>query len=120
VGSEDLALEFGPLTVPLHADPRGVVRVGGTRVTLDTLVGTYEQGRSAEQIAESFPTLDLADIHAVLSFYLRNREDVEAYLREQERQAADVRRRYEAEFGTQDGLRERLLERLAQRERAGA
>ena len=89
-------------------------------MTLDTIVGSYEQGESPEQIAASFPTLELADIHAVLSFYLRHREDVEAYLREQERQAAEIRRRYEAEFGAQDGLHERLLERRAQRERTGA
>jgi hypothetical protein len=51
-----------------------------------------------------------------LSYYLRHKVEVDAYLQEQDRKAAEMRRMWEAEFGTQEGLREHLLERLAQRE----
>ena len=47
---------------PIRMDSDGVLRVGGTRVTLDTVVGAYRMGRSAEEILESYPSLHLADI----------------------------------------------------------
>ena len=113
-----MSLDFTPEPVPLKFDSDGTVRVGGTRVTLETLIGIYKQGVSAEELAEDFPTVALADIHATLSYYLRHKDVVEAYLGEKKRRAAEFRQKYEAEFGTQEGLRERLLERLAQRERS--
>ncbi|MBA2450877.1 MAG: DUF433 domain-containing protein [Chloroflexi bacterium] len=39
--------------VPLSVDAHGRVRVGGTRVTLDTVIGLFRHGRSPEWIAES-------------------------------------------------------------------
>ena len=113
-----MTLEFAPEPVPLKYDAHGTVRVGGTRVTLETIVGIYKQGASAEELAQDFPTVPLADIHATLSYYLRHQADVDDYMREVDRRAAEFRSRYEAEFGTQEGLRERLLERLAKREHA--
>ena len=41
--------------MPIHTDANGVVRVAGTRVTLDTLVGAFETGATAEEIASSTP-----------------------------------------------------------------
>ena len=64
----------------LSRDPDDVIRVGGTRVTLDTVVGAYRDGASAEEIARRYPSLDLADIHAVIGHYLHHRTQVEAYL----------------------------------------
>ncbi len=95
--------------LPLNADPQGVVRVSGTRVTLDTLVGFYRQGYSAEQLHASFPTVPLADVHAVVAYYLRHREAVEAYLAEWARRTEVFRRECEAR---QVGLKERLERRL--------
>ena len=43
--------------LPMTMDRHGTVRVSGTRVTLDTLVGFYQQGNTAEQLHESFPTV---------------------------------------------------------------
>src|SRR5262249_26833509 len=96
----------------------GNVRVSGTRVTLDTIIGFYQQGFGAEELADDFPTVPLADIHATLSYYFRHKAEVDAYLEEQDRKAAEMRHKWEARFGTQDGLKERLLARLAERERA--
>ena len=86
------------------------MRVGGTRVTLDTVVGAYLDGATAEDIVDRFPTLDLADVYAALSYYLRYRADVDAYLREQERDAAVIRARIEA-YSPQGDIRARLLAR---------
>jgi uncharacterized protein (DUF433 family) len=58
--------------VPLSQDASGVVRVGGTRVTLATVIYAWQQGHSAEEILEQFPSLQLSDIHAVLVWVLRH------------------------------------------------
>lgn len=39
-----MSLEIRAEPVPLKVDPYGVVRVGGTRVTLDTIVYAFRQG----------------------------------------------------------------------------
>jgi hypothetical protein len=49
-----MTLEFAPGPVPLKFDADGNVRVSGTRVTLDTIIGFYEQGFGAEELAEDF------------------------------------------------------------------
>ena len=103
-------------SVPLHTDKDGVIRVGPTRVTLDTVIGAYKGGADAEEIAWQYPTLDLADVHMVISHYLRHREEVEAYLAEGQRHAEEVRRLIESEMDPH-GIRDRLLARKAKRER---
>ncbi len=77
---------------PLQWDQAGVIRVGGTRVTLDTVVGAWDDGASAEEIVQRYDALALADVHAVLSYYLRHREDVQAYLDRRRQEAEEVRR----------------------------
>ena len=41
----------------------------------------FAEGATAEEIAQQHPTLALADIYAVLSYYLRRREEADAYCR---------------------------------------
>lgn len=96
--------------VPLIEDADGVIRVGGTRVTLDSVIVAYENGSIAEEILLSYPSLHLADIYAVISYYLRHRVEVKAYLAQEAARDAQTRREIEAEFNLAD-LRERLLGR---------
>ena len=42
--------------VPLRTDDHGVIRVGKTRVPLDTVVFAFNQGASPEEIVMSYPT----------------------------------------------------------------
>jgi uncharacterized protein (DUF433 family) len=96
--------------IPLQTTADGVIRVGGTRVTLDTVVAAFETGATAEEIAQQYPSLTLGDVYAVLTYYLRHRADVDAYIARGEAQGAAIRR--EAERGSdRAGLRERLLAR---------
>lgn len=95
---------------PVQMDEDDVLRVGKTRVTLDTIVAAFHEGVSAEEIAQQYPSLPLSDIYAAIGYYLQNRRQVEAYLSERKRQAEEVRNVNEAKFNTQ-GLRERLLAR---------
>jgi uncharacterized protein (DUF433 family) len=98
---------------PIQIDGDGVMRVGGTRVTLDTVVGAYQRRRSAEEILESYPSLQLADIHAVISYYLRHRNEVDEYLERRRQQAEEVRRENEARWPS-EGFWEELQARKAQ------
>ena len=108
VNDSTLTIEVAP--VPLEVDADGVVRVGGTRVTLDTIVDAFQDGATAEEIVYQFPSLDLADVYSVISFYLQRQSDVEAYLRRRQQQRDKVRDQNEARFDPR-GIRDRLLAR---------
>lgn len=75
---------------PLRADSAGVMRVGQTRVTLDTVVYAFNEGSTAEEIVSRYPALQLSDVYAVISYYLRHQEAVHAYLDEQASAVADT------------------------------
>jgi len=49
--------------VPIHTDADGVVRVAGTRVTLDTIVAAFDAGATAEEIAQQYSSISLADVY---------------------------------------------------------
>ncbi|HEV8638345.1 MAG TPA: DUF433 domain-containing protein [Chloroflexota bacterium] len=115
-----MMLEIAPVPVPLRVDEHGVVRVGNTRVTLDSVIGRFLDGATPEQIVQSYTTLKLADVYAVIAYYLRNREEVDAYLQEEQRQAEAARAEYEKRFPPDPDLRRKLLERLAERADAAA
>lgn len=96
--------------VPVHTDADGVIRVGGTRVTLDTLVAAFDAGATAEEIAQQYPSVVLADIYSVIAYYLRHGSDIRAYISERQRQAAQVREQNERRFDA-SGIRARLQAR---------
>lgn len=103
--------------VPIEVDDTGTARVGGTRLTLDTVVARYDLGDSPEQLAKSFPPLSVADAYAVITYVLRHRPEVDEYLRRREEQAERVRAMIGAHQGPQTGLKERLLARREQMRR---
>ena len=96
--------------VPIHTDADGVVRVAGTRVTLDTIVGAFDAGATAEEIAQQYSSVPLADVYSVITYYLRHKSDVCAYLTQRGAEAGRVREEVERRFPS-EGLRERLLAR---------
>jgi uncharacterized protein (DUF433 family) len=71
---------FDTVSAPLARDDHGVIRVGGTRVSLESVVTAFDLGASAEEIGESFPSLDLAAIYAALAYVLSHRDSVDAYV----------------------------------------
>ncbi len=100
--------------VPLDTDADGVVRIAGTRVTLDTLVAAFREGVTAETFAEQYPSLRLADVYTALGYYLRHQAEVEAYLQGRRRLAAQARQENETRFPP-EGVRDRLLARRGAR-----
>jgi uncharacterized protein (DUF433 family) len=65
----------------------GAYRIGGTRVSLDSLVYLFREGTSAESMVESYPALTLEQVHGALAFYLANQKEIDAYLVEGQRGA---------------------------------
>ncbi len=101
---------MNPKPPPVQFDEDGVVRVGGTRVTLDTVVSSYLEGASADEIVLRYDSLRLADVHAVISYYLENCPEVDAYLEQRRQEAEEWRREVETRT-PQAGIRERLVAR---------
>lgn len=103
---------------PLRVDEGGAVRVGNSRISLDLVVEQYENGMTPEDMVRAYNTLALADVYAVIAYYLRHRDEVRAYLKWRGEEAADLRAKIEAERPRVS--REELLERRAAREGVNA
>jgi uncharacterized protein (DUF433 family) len=52
----------------------------GTRISLDSVVYTFERGNSPEAIQQEFPLLRLPEIHGAIAFYLDHRAAIRDYL----------------------------------------
>ena len=105
-----MSLVLNVNALPLHSDADGVIRVGNTRVTLDSVVAAFIEGATAEEIAQQYPVLNLADIYQVIAYYLYHRVEVEAYLQARQVQADAVRQQTESRLDP-TGVRDRLLAR---------
>jgi uncharacterized protein (DUF433 family) len=92
---------------PLHQDARGVIRVGQTRVTFESVIGLFDEGATAEEIALRFEALDLHDVYATLGYYLGHRQQMQTYLDRQRQRSLAGRREAESRSPTAQ-IRERL------------
>src|SRR5438477_7759426 len=106
--------------VPLDQDETGAIRVGKTRVLLELVIEAYLDGATPETIVQWFESLRLADVYAVISYYLNHSEEVKDYLRQREEMAAEVRRKIEASQPQRPHFREELLARRARQENGDA
>jgi len=102
-----MTLEISAKPVPVSLDGDGVARVGGTRVTLDTVVDAFKRGATAEEIAQQYPTVELSDVYSVLGYYLDQRKEIEAYLGERSAKSEAIRSEIESRFDP-DGIRDQL------------
>ena len=82
----------------------GVYRVGGTRVSLDSLVYAFLEGHTAESIQQSFPSLTLEQVYGAITYSLAHREGIDTSLQE-----------HAAAFETRKETLRRSHPRLAQR-----
>jgi uncharacterized protein (DUF433 family) len=94
----------------IRIDGGGAVRVGNTRLTLVILVQAFRSGLSPEQIAEQFNMSSLADVYSAIGYYLRHQDEIDAFVREAEQYADELKRKIEAGYD-RDEFRERLLAR---------
>lgn len=96
--------------VPLRMDGQGVLHIGDTRVTLETVMQAYFEGASPEEIALRYDSLNLADIHATLAYYLRRKTELDEYLNARQLQSQQTRKLVEERQGLQN-IRDRLVTR---------
>lgn len=96
--------------IKLTRTPAGVLRIGDTRVSLDSVIIAFNQGSVPEQIVYDYDSLTLSEVYAAISYYLQHREEVDSYLAERAKQEAELLDANEARF-SHKGLREKLLAR---------
>jgi uncharacterized protein (DUF433 family) len=108
-----MVLSQVPVPFPLLETGDGAVLVGGTRVTLDSVVASYRSGATAEEIVQQYPALDLADVHLTIGYFLRHESEVDAYLQRRREEAETIRQEVERR-SPQQGIRARLLARRKQ------
>ena len=105
-----MSLPIQPELPPLQLDAHGVCRVAGTRVSLDTLVSAFRLGATPEEIHQDYPSVTLADVYATVSYYLKHRPEVDAYLEEIAKRAGEIRREMQSRFPMTE-MRGRLVAR---------
>jgi uncharacterized protein (DUF433 family) len=115
-----MSLPIQPAVVPLRTDDNGVVRIGASQVLLDVVVREFNNGATPEEMVQGYPTLDLADVYAVIAYYLRHKQEVDAYLQGRREEAQKLRQEIEAKQPNRAELRAKLLARKAQMELAHA
>ena len=96
--------------IPLVADADGVMRVRGTRVTMETILSAFDEGATAEEIAQQYPSISLADVYQVIGYYLRHSSELEPYLAGRREDMRETRRLNESRWPPA-GIRDRLLSR---------
>jgi uncharacterized protein (DUF433 family) len=55
-------------------------RITNSRVSLDSVVHAYWEGKSPEAIAEDFSTLTSEQVYGAIAFYLHNKPEIDQYL----------------------------------------
>lgn len=103
-----LAITTQPIPLTTGAD--GVVRVAGTRIPLDSVIASFRDGATPETIVQQYPTLALANVYAVITYYLNHQDEVHTYLEQREQEAIKIRRENESRYDP-NGIRDRLLAR---------
>jgi uncharacterized protein (DUF433 family) len=68
----------------VRVDEHGVLRVGNSRVMLDSIVAAFDEGHSAETIRQQYPALSLEQVYRSIAYYLAHAEEVHAYLQRQD------------------------------------
>lgn len=113
-----MILPVHPSPLLLSGDGRGGIRVGASLSPLDILIQEYQQGADPEGIVHAYPVLDLADVYAVIAYYLGHRAEETAYLQRREAEVTQLRREIESRQPAKGDLRAKLLARRASRQEA--
>jgi hypothetical protein len=80
-------------------------------VLAELVIRAFQDGATPEAIAQRYPTATLADVYAVIAYYLHHRQEVDAYLAAREQRAQEVRQYIERHQGDLADLRRRILAR---------
>jgi uncharacterized protein (DUF433 family) len=75
----------------------GKACIDETRISVADVVALLKQGLGDRQIIERYPSLNLAQVHAAISYYYENPHELEADLAEDD-DAEDEHERRKAEY----------------------
>lgn len=86
-------------TVPLSFWKDGTIRIKGTRLLLDMIVGAHNRGECPEEIFKSFPSdgYTIADIYAVIAYYLSHKTKIDNHLAERTKNADAIWKKIESD-----------------------
>lgn len=103
-------------SVPLTVWEDGSIRVKDTRLLIDMIISAHKRGECPEEIFESFPSdsYTIADIYAVIAYFLSNKDRIEQYLEMRDKEAEEIRDKIESTPGykeKREELRARMLGR---------
>lgn len=82
--------------LPFTRDADGALRVTGSRVLVELVVRAFQDGATPEAIVQRYPTAGLAEVYAVIAYYLSHRLELDSYLAEREQEAVEIRGKIEA------------------------
>lgn len=102
--------EIATEPIPLVEGADGVMRVRGTRITLDTVLAAFRDGATAEEIVQQYPSISLADVYQVIGYSLRHLSELESYLARRHESIRAARELNES-ICLPYGIRDRLLAR---------
>jgi uncharacterized protein (DUF433 family) len=93
----------------------GEIVITGHRITIVNVLDYYNDGYSVEMIKAMLPTISLSTLHKTIAFYLDNRAELDAYLKQYHADLAAARAK-----GSFTPSLEELERRLAERRAAEA
>ena len=91
-----------PEPSPFAFDQYGRAQVGGTRVTLEVLLGRYRRGDTFEDLHSGFPTVPVDALRAVIAYYGRNTGVLDRWLDTKVEEFEETRRRVEGMYETDE------------------
>jgi uncharacterized protein (DUF433 family) len=97
-----MSTEIGTLLVSSPDVCGGRLRIDGTRITINQIAALYKQGFGAEEIADQYPHLTLAQVYAALSHYHANQAEIDADLEAEKQEAAELEREYQSHHNSSD------------------
>ncbi len=89
----------------LGPEAHNAIRIKGHRIGIEHVISYYHEGYNPDEIAQEFPGLSLEKIYATITYYLANRDEVDAYL-------GRLRARYKQEYAEWAANPSPLVERL--------
>ena len=76
----------------------GRLRIEGSRITVNQIVTLYKQGYNAEEIADQYPHLTMAQVYAALLHYHTNQEEIDASLATEKNEAEKLEREHRGQY----------------------
>ncbi len=78
------------MTTDYIKERNGGYYIAGTRISLDSVVYSFERGNLPEAIQKEFPLLRQPQIYGAIAFYLDHQSDIRRYLEEKERKIQEA------------------------------